>query len=157
MYKEWQSNCHKKEGGNIEACPHNLMLRLTEAHILCCSQGASVLFKSKRFQKYYPKVNNSSNNSPYIEYLCQNKQLNTIHILSRLIDFHVVIFNTLASLDYLKIEGVEFTMHPFMIFVPLHTWAKSRDHEIVRAQKKVLKGCPTTPPKSCSLVMDLRV
>jgi hypothetical protein len=33
----------------------------------------------------------------------------------------------------------------------LHTWAKSRDHEIVRAQKKVTKGRPKTPPKSCSV------
>ena len=28
---------------------------------------------------------------------------------------------------------------------PLHTRAKSRDHEIVRAQKKVSKGRPKTP------------
>ena len=28
----------------------------------------------------------------------------------------------------------------------------SRDHEIVRAKKKVSKGCPNTPPKSCSVV-----
>ena len=37
---------------------------------------------------------------------------------------------------------------------PLHTWVKSRDHEIVRAQKQVSKGCPTTPPKACSVVTD---
>ena len=37
---------------------------------------------------------------------------------------------------------------------PLHTRAKSRDHEIVRAQKKVSKGRPNTPPKSCSVVTD---
>ena len=35
---------------------------------------------------------------------------------------------------------------------PLHTRAKSHDHETVRAQKKVFKGCPNTPPKSCSVV-----
>jgi hypothetical protein len=35
---------------------------------------------------------------------------------------------------------------------PLHTRAKSNDHEIVRAQKKVSKGCPNTPPKSCSVI-----
>ena len=29
----------------------------------------------------------------------------------------------------------------------LHTWAKSRDHGIVRAQKKVSKGRPNTPSK----------
>jgi hypothetical protein len=37
---------------------------------------------------------------------------------------------------------------------PLQTHFKSRDHEIVRAQKKVSKGHPTTPPKSCSVVTD---
>jgi hypothetical protein len=124
-----------------------------------CSQGASVLFKRKRFQKYYSKVDNSSNNSPCTLNICAkiSNQIDTIHISSRLIDFHVVIFNTLASLYYLKIEGVEFTMHPFMTLRPLHSQAKSRDHEIVRAQKKVFKGCRTTPPKSCSLVMDPQV
>ena len=39
----------------------------------------------------------------------------------------------------------------------LHTQAKGCDHEIVRAQKKVPKGCPKTPPKSCSVVTDLWV
>jgi hypothetical protein len=34
------------------------------------------------------------------------------------------------------------------VSVPLHTRAKSRDHEIVRAQKEVIKGPPNTPPKS---------
>jgi hypothetical protein len=37
---------------------------------------------------------------------------------------------------------------------PLHTWAKSRDHEIVRAQKKVSKSCPNTSLTSYSVVMD---
>ena len=40
---------------------------------------------------------------------------------------------------------------------PLHTRAKSRDHAIVRAQKKVSKGHPNTPPKSCRVVMDPQV
>ena len=40
---------------------------------------------------------------------------------------------------------------------PLHTRAKSCDHEIVRAQKKVAKGRPKAPPKSCSVVMDPQV
>jgi hypothetical protein len=40
---------------------------------------------------------------------------------------------------------------------PLHTRAKSRDHEIVRAQKKVSKGHPKTPPKSWSVVTDPQV
>ena len=39
----------------------------------------------------------------------------------------------------------------------LHIQAKSRDHEIVRAQKKVSKGCHMTPPKSCSVVTDPQV
>ena len=43
------------------------------------------------------------------------------------------------------------------ILGPLHTWAKSRDREIVRAQKKVSKGRPKTPPKSCSVVTDPQV
>ena len=40
---------------------------------------------------------------------------------------------------------------------PLHTRAKSRDHEIVRAQKKVSKARPTTPPTSCSVVTNPQV
>jgi hypothetical protein len=35
---------------------------------------------------------------------------------------------------------------------PLRTWAKRCEHEIVRAHKKVSKGHPKTPPKSCSVV-----
>ena len=40
---------------------------------------------------------------------------------------------------------------------PLHTQAKSCDHEIVRALKKVFEGRPKTPPKSCSVIMDPQV
>ena len=41
---------------------------------------------------------------------------------------------------------------------PLHTRAKSRDHEIVRAPKQVSKGRrPKTPSKSCSVVTDPQV
>ena len=40
---------------------------------------------------------------------------------------------------------------------PLHIQAKSHDHDIVRAQKKVSKGHPNTPPKPCSVVMDPQV
>ena len=37
----------------------------------------------------------------------------------------------------------------FIVEGPLHTRAKSHDHQIVRAQKKVVsKGRPNTPPKS---------
>ena len=38
-----------------------------------------------------------------------------------------------------------------------HICAMSCDHEIVRVQKKVSKGCPNTPLKSCSVVMDPQV
>ena len=37
------------------------------------------------------------------------------------------------------------------------TQAKSRDHGIVRAQKKVSKGRPNAPPKPCSVVTSLQV
>ena len=40
---------------------------------------------------------------------------------------------------------------------PLNRRAKSRDYEIVRAQEKVSKGCPKTPPMSCSVVTDPQV
>ena len=40
---------------------------------------------------------------------------------------------------------------------PLHTRAKSHDHEIGRAQKKVSKGRPNTPPKSRSVVTCTQV
>jgi hypothetical protein len=43
------------------------------------------------------------------------------------------------------------------ILGPLHTRAKSRDHKIVRAQNKVSKGRPKTPPQSCSVVTDPQV
>jgi hypothetical protein len=39
----------------------------------------------------------------------------------------------------------------------LDTRTKSRDHEIVTAQKIVSKGCPNPPPKSCSVVTDSQV
>ena len=39
----------------------------------------------------------------------------------------------------------------------LHTRAKSRDHEIVRARKRVSKGRPKIPPTSCGVVTDPRV
>ena len=40
---------------------------------------------------------------------------------------------------------------------PLHTRAKSRDHEIVRAQQEVSTGRPNTPPRSCSVVTGPQV
>ena len=40
---------------------------------------------------------------------------------------------------------------------PLHTQVNSRDHEIVRVQKKVTKGHYKTPPKSCRVVTNPQV
>ena len=40
---------------------------------------------------------------------------------------------------------------------PRHTRAKSRDREIVRAEKKASRGRPNTPPQSCSVVTDPQV
>ena len=37
---------------------------------------------------------------------------------------------------------------------PLHTRANNRNHETVRAQKKVSKGRPHTPPSLCRVVTD---
>ena len=37
---------------------------------------------------------------------------------------------------------------------PLHTRAKSRDHENMRAQMTMSKGRPKTLPKSCSVIKD---
>ena len=39
----------------------------------------------------------------------------------------------------------------------LHTWVKSRLHETMRAWKKVSKGRPNTPPKSCNVVTNPHV
>ena len=49
------------------------------------------------------------------------------------------------------------TLTQYTSLGPLHTQAKSRDHVIVRAQKKVSKGHPNTPSKSCSVVTDPQV
>ena len=46
---------------------------------------------------------------------------------------------------------------PLTDFRPLHTRAKSRDHEIVTAQKKVTEGRLDTPPRSCIVVTDPQV
>ena len=48
-------------------------------------------------------------------------------------------------------------LHWLWYLGPLHTQAKSHDHEIVRAQKKVFKCRSMTPPKSCSVVTDPQV
>ena len=44
-----------------------------------------------------------------------------------------------------------------IIVGPLQTRAKSHNHDIVRAQKKVVKGRPKTPPKSSCVVTDPQV
>ena len=55
------------------------------------------------------------------------------------------------------LERVEWVVIPVVVFYgPLHTRAKSRDHEFVRAQKKVSKGRPNTPLKSCSVGTNLK-
>jgi hypothetical protein len=65
-------------------------------------------------------------------------------------------FHPLASI--LSINGLYYFIWLHIILQgPLHTWAKSRDHEIVRAQKKGSKGRPNTPPKSCDVVTDPQV
>ena len=51
-------------------------------------------------------------------------------------------------------SSIHVIIHPLW---SLYTRAKSHDHEIVRAQKKVSKGRPKTPPKPCSVVMDPQV
>ena len=56
------------------------------------------------------------------------------------IDFNIVQYEGTKS-----VEG-HFTHEP-----------KSRDHAIRRAQKKVFKGRPKTPPKSCSVITDPQV
>jgi hypothetical protein len=40
---------------------------------------------------------------------------------------------------------------------PLRIQAKSHDHELVRAQMRVSKGRPNTPPHSCSVVTNPQV
>ena len=69
--------------------------------------------------------------------------------------FQIVGWGALGYVVCLVLSGID----PITILVlgPLHTRAKSCDHEIVRAQKKVSKGCPKTPPKSCSVVTDSQV
>ena len=54
--------------------------------------------------------------------------------------------------------NVEFysLMPTFIKCASYNTQAKSRDHEIVRAQNKVSKG-RNTPPKSCSVVTNHQV
>ena len=53
----------------------------------------------------------------------------------------------LELLIFQTIAGSTLSCHE----APLHKQAKSRDHEITRAQKKVPKGHLNTPSKSCSV------
>ena len=58
---------------------------------------------------------------------------------------------------HIKMQKYQFKYPDVLSKGPLHTHAKSHDHEIVRASKKVSKGRPKTPPKSCSVVIDPEV
>ena len=62
-----------------------------------------------------------------------------------------VLSDVMRSRDFIFIFVI---MSHHVILRPLHTRAKSRDHEIQRAQQNVSKGRPNTPPKSCRVVMD---
>ena len=57
-----------------------------------------------------------------------------------------------VALNLLYNPGFDLLLGVWVNRGPLHTRVKSRAHEIVRAQKKVSKGRPNTPPKSCSVV-----
>ena len=59
--------------------------------------------------------------------------------------------------DTLVCGHLDHQLCKFPALGPLHTQAKNCDHEIVRAQKKVPKGRPNTPPKLCSVVTDPQV
>ena len=102
-------------------------------------------------------------------YLSQGTILN--HILHRVLCKHssASIFydpqNIFLSTPKPRLQGSRVVWHRFFtttrhefflgvwILGPLHTRAKSRDHEIVRAQKKVSKGHrPKRPPQPCSVV-----
>ena len=52
--------------------------------------------------------------------------------------------------------SMEWSRDVWQVLGPLQTQAKTRDHEIVRTQKRVSKGCPNTPPKSCRVVTALK-
>jgi hypothetical protein len=63
--------------------------------------------------------------------------------------------NCMKTLTFEHEYLIQVERHPMVHFIglafttlgSLHTQAKSRDHEIVRAQKKVSKCHPKTPPK----------
>ena len=62
-----------------------------------------------------------------------------------------------TCLLFLAWTPIMYAVRPLRLLGPLHTRAKSRDHEIVRAQKKVSEGHLKPPPKSCSVVTDPQV
>ena len=64
---------------------------------------------------------------------------------------YVVTFSCEVNLDGVSLFDQRETIGP------LHTPGKSRDHEIVGAQKKVSKGRPKTPPTSCLAITDPQV
>ena len=59
--------------------------------------------------------------------------------------------------DFSQNQLVAITLNTSSPGTLIHTRAKSRDYEILRAQKKVSKGHPKSPPESRSVVTDLGV
>jgi hypothetical protein len=78
----------------------------------------------------------------------EDKFLNVIGHYSYIQKPELVQYDTFLMYNHIFIGD----RHSFL--GPLHTRVKSRDHEIVRAQEKVSKGRPKTPPKSCRVVTD---
>ena len=80
-----------------------------------------------------------------------------------LINYYIFLAPTRLSLGFAldrwaqKQNNKGIPSRPTINLGPLHTRAKSRDHEIVRAPKKVSKGRPKTRPKSCSVVIGPQV
>ena len=53
-----------------------------------------------------------------------------------------------------RVDSTKFRVYRCLIKGQFYTRAKSYDHEIVRAQKKVSKGRPESSPKLYSVVTD---
>jgi hypothetical protein len=71
---------------------------------------------------------------------------------------HDLVWSGMSQLPYsqwLRLHGLTLSVSGYLR--PLHTWAKIHDHEVMRAQKKVNKGCPKTPPKPWSVITDPHV
>ena len=97
----------------------------------------------------YPKYTCFANLCPYIIYI-QGATYNQTGPLIPMFDLSKQIMEFTYTLNININQAVQTEkrqIHPL-------TRAKSRDHEIVRAQKNVSECRPVTPPKSCSVVMD---